>query len=63
VERREAEPENKNPAGPIASAGFSHPGLLANCFTWLQAGRLKLTTTSACDLAIESRNVKKPIAP
>jgi hypothetical protein len=33
----------KNPAENIGP-GTRVPGLLATCFTWLQAGRLKFTT-------------------
>jgi hypothetical protein len=32
---------NKNPAVMSGRAGFNRTGLLAICFTWLQAGRLK----------------------
>src|SRR3984893_517102 len=36
---------NKNPGRNVSEPGsYRSPGLLAICLTWLQAGRLKLTT-------------------
>jgi len=38
---RELLGQKQNPAGEILGPGSRVPGLLATCFTWLQAGRLK----------------------
>jgi hypothetical protein len=43
---------NEKPDGANAPApGSIHPGPLASCFTWLQAGRLKSTTDGAFGLS------------
>jgi hypothetical protein len=38
---RENRGQNKTRPGKILGPGSRVPGLLASCFTWLQAGRLK----------------------